>query len=60
MIVRFLAFLFKPVAAELRRQHGQEVDARLAATLRRMRQQRLAPRIMASVNTVCSAKVRLT
>ena len=36
MIVKFLAFLFRPVVDELRRQHEQEVERRAAAITNRM------------------------
>ena len=37
LIVRFLAFLFRPVANELRRQHEQEIDKRAVAIARNLR-----------------------
>lgn len=40
LIVRFLAFLLRPVADEWRRQHKKEVDERLAATVRAFRESR--------------------
>ena len=36
LIVRFLAFLFRPVAVELRRQHEQEIDERAIAIAREL------------------------
>ena len=42
MIVRFLAFFFKPVFDELYRQHEEEVDERAIAIAQGLRDRRLA------------------